>query len=99
MQASSQNKFGILHVSHIYKPTDKLLSAEIVSGENLQGLEQSNNMLTIINNLHVMLNIGRSNAFVQIFLLPTFSEANEKMYKTETKKQTLDPIFNETLKM
>ncbi|XP_019853528.1 PREDICTED: protein unc-13 homolog D-like [Amphimedon queenslandica] len=81
-QASSQNKFGILHVSHIYKPTDKVLSAEIVSGENLQGLEQR-----------------RSNVFVRVFLLPTFSEANEKIYKTETKKQTLDPIFNETIKM
>ena len=49
MQASSQNKFGILHVSHIYKPSNKLLSVEIVSGENLQALEQSGNILTNIN--------------------------------------------------
>ena len=46
------------------------------------------------------LNIGRSSVFVQIFLMPAFAfSENEKINRTETRKQTLDPVFNETIKL
>ncbi|XP_019853517.1 PREDICTED: protein unc-13 homolog D-like [Amphimedon queenslandica] len=84
-QAFAKNEFGQLHISHLYNQNKKTLSVEIISGEKLPALDRS----------------GKSDPFVQVHLLPAFvfPEANEKIHKTSTKKQTLDPIFNETIKL
>ena len=54
--------------------------------------------LSVISLLFCQLNyIGKSDPFVVVHLLPTdlFPKVAEKNYKTDVKKQTLEPFFNE----
>ncbi|XP_019853732.1 PREDICTED: protein unc-13 homolog D-like [Amphimedon queenslandica] len=84
-QISSKNEFGHLHISHIYHQTEGVLSVEILMAENLPALDRN----------------GKSDPFVQVLLLPpfVFSEANKRIHKTETQKETLNPFFNETINL
>ena len=40
-QASSKNEFGKLHISHMYNQDKKVLSVEILMGENLPALDRN----------------------------------------------------------
>ena len=84
---------------HRYNPAKKKLVVEIVSAESIPALDRTG-ILTIIYNL-VLLLLGKSDPYIQLFLFPTtaFVTASEFVYKTSVKKQTLDPIYNETLEM
>ena len=86
-------------MSHKYDKGKKVLIIEIVSAENIPALDLSG-MLT--NMYYYKFNLlGKSDPYIQLFLLPTtsFPAASENVYKTSVKKQTLDPLFKETIEM
>lgn len=72
-----------------------------ISGEVLAGVKHSNGhlFLTIVKakGLTAVNKSGMSSPFVKAYLLPDRSK-NSKM-KTEVKKKTVNPVFNETFKV
>ena len=79
-QVEANGEFGILRFSHLYVEKEKKLHINVVSARGIPGLDKS----------------GKSDPYVEIHLLPIelFPSAAEKHYKTDTKKQTLEPFFN-----
>jgi hypothetical protein len=85
LQIKSKNLYGKLSISCVYDKSKKSLIVNIISAENIPPLDRT----------------GKSDPYVIVYLLPktSFVAANEKVHKTSIKKQTLDPIFNETLEL
>ena len=99
LKVLSNDKFGVLHISHINDSTKKALVVEVLFAEHIPGLDRNGESTSFICHSHI--DLGKCNPYVKLYLLPAtiFTGVEHKPLKTTVQKQTLDPIFNETFEL